>query len=202
MSARDQGFQFMLEEYKRIHSLIVFIDQQGENRSRFFLTISSTSIGAIAVLSQISNIPSEYLILCFEILVLILIIFGLNTLSRLAARSNRIKTYKILISKLQEYFSKYDPEVSYYIKLQQTKQKGFSQKKKKRFSMYPFEGTLSELMIMLISLLVSGIVFEKMLQAKILLVIIIFSSIATVITCIIILKFYYEFLKEIRPPEM
>lgn len=199
VSQNEQGFRFMLEEYKRIGSLRLFYYQQGENRGRFFLTITSTSIGVLAVLSQSSDISSENLLFFSEVLTIVLIFFGLNVLNRLAARAALLKIYKQLLDKIQEYFSKRDSDIAYYIELQKSI---FSRKKRLGVLGFSLEGTLSDLMMFVISLLAGGLVFEKSLQLKIAL------SVATVVSVLAILftrgllRLYYEFLKRSMSSEL
>lgn len=189
----------MLEEYKRIGALRLFYDQQGENRGRLFLTITSTSIGVLAVLSQTSNIPHQNLLLFSEILAIVLILFGLNILNRLAARAVQLDTYRHLLEKIQEYFSKRDADISYYIEIQKN---AFGRKKRLGILGFSLEGTLGDLMMFAISLLVGGLILEKFLQTKIELSISIAISVAAILLSRVLLRIYYEFLKRRISPEL
>lgn len=111
--------EFMLKEYERIHSLVMDEIRQSEQRVNFFIAIASTIGGAILLSLQIQSISLETKLSVIEVVLVILLIYGLIILSRLSDRMVEIRFLSKLQEKIQCYFRKDSQEISSYLKFKE-----------------------------------------------------------------------------------
>jgi len=108
-SENEKSAEFMLKEYGPLYTLMAGESSQAEQRVNFFLTIASGAIGAVIVLSQISNINAAT-----QGVLVVLLLFGLTTLNRLNVRVVHQRAYSRLLNEIQNYFAAGDPRIADY----------------------------------------------------------------------------------------
>lgn len=116
-------YDFMLHEYDRVLKSELNELSESERRVDFFLQIASATVGVIVLVTQSPNLPIEITNTTIQIILGVLLLFGLLTLNRLNARSAQLRAYSRVTSEIQSYFSLEDPEIMAYIKAINEKQK-------------------------------------------------------------------------------
>ena len=111
--------EFMLKEYERLHGLVLDEIRQSEQRVSFFVAISSAAGGAMILFLQTQSLPLIMRLAGIEVVLVILLIYGLITLSRLSDRNVQLRFLWRLQNSIQHYFAKNDPEISEYLKLKE-----------------------------------------------------------------------------------
>jgi hypothetical protein len=108
---KEKSAEFMLAEYERLSSLRQSEITQTEQRFNFFLTVATTATGGIVVLSQVADFSPQAFSAAMQVLLSMLLLFGLTNQNRQIARTLQIDFYNEQITKIQDYFAKSDSDV-------------------------------------------------------------------------------------------
>src|SRR3989304_444093 len=110
--------EFLLIEYQRLQQLHFTEKKDEEQRVNFFIAVASGAIAGIILLFQSNKFATRYIILIAEVVLLLLITIGINTLGRVAMATVQSKEIMRLRNKIQEIFAKNDTGITDYINAQ------------------------------------------------------------------------------------
>lgn len=193
--------EFMLKEYERIHSLVLDEVRQSEQRVNFFIAISSAVAGAIVLFLQIQAISLDTKLAVIEVVLVILLIYGLIILSRLSDRMVQLKFLSKLQEKIQFYFEKDNPEISSYLKFkgELASNPSLNSKVEKRLTVY-LRGTIHSLIIFTNTVICSGITLTALILLKANSLTVVFLTIFVSVSSAFILRtFHYQMRDRFRP---
>lgn len=201
-SEHQNNSEFMLKEYELLYNLAINESDRVEQRVSHFLTILSAALGALLVLSQISNLDLTLFYTITQGILLILLFYGITIQNRLIARGVQHYAYTDFLLEIQKYFSSSEPSIAHYFSVQK---KLFEQKTNdNRGIIYRvlgrMRGTLQEFIILSNAFICGTLVLVSMIKGG-------YSSslitVATIITffisAIILISYYYLMLKIVEP---
>jgi hypothetical protein len=152
------GSEFMLKEYDRIIQHWLDETRQAEQRVSFFLTLATATTGAIILVSQTSLLPNGLFYVVAQGTLIILLLFGITFLNRLAWRGCQTRAFRQSLIDIQNYFAILDPEVARYLEMQRRIYSGRQHKSTiSAIVLGRFGGTLIDTMILGNALIIAGI---------------------------------------------
>lgn len=194
---QDVSIDFMLKEYDRITALRLNEITHTEQRFNYFLTITTTTIGAMIFLSQISGIAPEIYYTGMQGLLVLLLLFGFVNQNRQNMRTIYLNFYDKQLEEIQNYFSNLDPKIASYT----AKQRGLSKvgqpnNKIVREIVRKLRGTLTDLVVLCNGLLFSGIVSLTLLKYNASSQQTIIAMVISLIISVMILYRYNDFIRK------
>jgi hypothetical protein len=113
----DASTEFMLKEYERLSQMKTEDDRQAEQRVSYFLALTTAGIATIAILLEVSGLPTGILITVAQVALIALFLYGVVIINRIAARSVMHEGLFRLQAKIREYFGHNNAEITAYIDL-------------------------------------------------------------------------------------
>ena len=100
---------FILEEYKHLTDSFLRNEELGERRVNFFLTLTTTVIGALAAIREIfGDIDMMKFYIGFGAALLAVLLFGVVTLMRIIHRNLATDKYLRALARIRRYFADSD----------------------------------------------------------------------------------------------
>ena len=200
-SEHQTSTEFMMKQYDLLYTLATTESNQAEQRVNHFLSIFSTALGVLLVLSQISNLSTDMFYSMTQVVLVILLLYGITIQNRLIARGVQHYLYTDLLIEVQKYFSSHEPQIAKYMEAQENI---FRSRTSKHGFITNFigraRGTLQEFMILSNALLCTGIVLVAMLKIGAGTSNIIIVTIVTfIISSALLVAYYYIMLRIVQP---
>lgn len=194
--------KFLLIEYQRLQQLHFAEKKDEEQRINFFIAITTGAIGGVILLFQRSNYEIDYIILITEIVLLLLIIIGLNTLGRVAIATIQSLTIMDLRNVIKQILVNDSRETKKYIETQNDIIK--ASQEKSHSDVLQKSTTSSFLVITINTFLIGGFIFipfthyEENLYCHSLLTAILIILPNVLLIWIILFKYYKILIKKLR----
>lgn len=190
--------EFMLAEYERLHSLVLDEIRQSEQRVSFFITIASTIGGALILFLQSKLLSIGVRLASVEVILVILLIYGLITLSRLSERNAQLKSLWKLQNAIQRYFAKNDEEVAKYLKIREELSipNNPNSGLEKQAFVY-LRGSIHTLVTLANSVICGGIVLTTLIMFNVSYVVIVPVTSASVALSAFTFRAYHYYLREV-----
>ena len=165
-------------------------------QSRYFIAITSVAIAGIIILYQSNGLSPKYSLLLTEVILLLLLLIGFNTLGRVAISTvQSIKIWK-LRKHIQTLFAEYSDDINNYKKeIDEIKVTKY-----KRKSSLQNSTSLRFLVIVINTFLVGAIIFIPLIYFGLNLYCVILILITIMYFTWILLSKYYELLKKRLTP--
>lgn len=195
--------EFMLKEYERLHGLVLDEIRQSEQRVSFFVAISSAVGGAMILFLQTQSLPLITRLAGIEVVLVILLIYGLITLSRLSDRNVQLRFLWRLQNSIQHYFAKNDPEISEYLKLKEELSAPYipNSKIEKLFFAY-MRGSIHTLVTFTNSVICGGIIFTALIMFNATYSVTVFITIIVVTISAFLFRGYHYKMRSLFRPTM